>query len=86
MLTGELKKMAIELLQEYVRDFQELRAKVTDEVRVSFMTPRRLEWKGNPNPRKKEAKGKGEGKENKSGAGEDKQVKEEKQSVSDVKA
>jgi tryptophanyl-tRNA synthetase len=50
LLTGELKKMAITLLQEYVKGFQEQRKDVTDEVLRQYMTPRKLEWKGNPNP------------------------------------
>jgi len=50
MLTGELKKKCIELMQGYVAAFQESRAKVTDEVLTSYMTPRRLIWRGNPNP------------------------------------
>ena len=41
--------MAIALLQEYVAEFQERRAKVTDEVLEQYMTPRKLEWRGNPN-------------------------------------
>ena len=59
LLTGELKKMAITMLQEYVKEFQERRKGVTDEVMRSYMTPRELEWKGNPNPVKKEKKAKG---------------------------
>lgn len=58
LLTGELKKLAIESLQKVVGDFQERRAKVTDEVLESFMKPRKLEWKGNPNPKPKDAKSK----------------------------
>jgi tryptophanyl-tRNA synthetase len=42
--------MAITLLQEYVKGFQERRKDVTDEVLRQYMTPRKLEWKGNPNP------------------------------------
>lgn len=49
LLTGELKKMAIALLQEYVQEFQERRKAVTDEVLNQYMTPRKLEWGGNPN-------------------------------------
>ncbi len=49
LLTGELKKLAIDLLQEYVQQFQERRNKVTDEVLDGFMKPRQLEWRGNPN-------------------------------------
>ena len=55
-MTGELKKMAITLLQDYVKEFQERRNKVTDEIMRQYMTPRKLEWKGNPNPKPKEAK------------------------------
>jgi tryptophanyl-tRNA synthetase len=50
LLTGELKKLCIALLQEYVQAFQERRAKVTAEVLADYMTPRKLEWKGNPSP------------------------------------
>jgi tryptophanyl-tRNA synthetase len=57
-MTGELKKMAIAMLQEYVKEFQERRKGVTDEVLKGYMTPRELVWKGNPNPVKKEKKGK----------------------------
>ena len=49
LLTGNLKQMAIELLQEYVAEFQSRRALVTDEVLEEFMRPRKLEWRGNPN-------------------------------------
>jgi tryptophanyl-tRNA synthetase len=70
-MTGELKKMAIVMLQEYVKEFQDRRKEVTDEILRKYMTPRELEWKGNPNPKPKEAKpkkdkeGKGEAKEGK---------------------
>jgi tryptophanyl-tRNA synthetase len=50
LLTGELKSMAIELLQTFVTAFQERRKQATDEILAQFMTPRRLEWTGNPNP------------------------------------
>lgn len=56
LLTGELKKMAITLLQEYVGTFQERRKQVSDEVMRQYMTPRKLEYKGNPNPKPKESK------------------------------
>jgi tryptophanyl-tRNA synthetase len=56
LLTGELKKMAIELIQGYVKDFQARRKEVTDDLRKQYMTPRKLEWKGNPNPKPKESK------------------------------
>jgi tryptophanyl-tRNA synthetase len=55
-MTGELKKMAITMLQEYVKEFQERRKGVTDEVLKGYMTPREMIWKGNPNPVKKEKK------------------------------
>jgi tryptophanyl-tRNA synthetase len=58
LLTGELKKMAIVLLQEYVKSFQERRKDVTDELVKQYMTPRPLEWKGNPNPKPREKKAK----------------------------
>lgn len=50
LLTGELKKMAIEALQEYVRLFQERRGLVTDEVLEEYMQPRKLVWEGNQKP------------------------------------
>lgn len=46
LLSGEMKKMAIELLQSYVSNFQERRSKVTDDILKEYMTPRKLEWKG----------------------------------------
>jgi tryptophanyl-tRNA synthetase len=71
LLTGVLKKMAITLLQEYVKGFQERRKDVTDEVLRQYMMPRKLEWKGNPNPspkkmKPKESKGEKEVKQAKS--------------------
>lgn len=48
LLTGELKAICIEHLQKYVGEFQERRAKVTDEVVDLFMSQRPLKWKGNP--------------------------------------
>lgn len=48
MLTGELKGICINHLQEYVAGFQERRAKVTDEIVNEFMSARPLEWNGNP--------------------------------------
>ncbi|KNG88060.1 tryptophanyl-tRNA synthetase, cytoplasmic [Aspergillus nomiae NRRL 13137] len=50
LLTGELKKMAIEALQEYVHHFQERRGLVSDEVLDEYMRPRKLVWEGNQNP------------------------------------
>lgn len=48
LLTGEVKAKCILELQKYVKGFQERRAQVTDEVMREFMSPRPLEWKGNP--------------------------------------
>ncbi|XP_077995089.1 tryptophan--tRNA ligase, cytoplasmic-like [Glandiceps talaboti] len=42
LLTGELKKVLIEILQPMVRQHKERRAAVTDEVLKEFMTPRKL--------------------------------------------
>ncbi len=53
LLTGELKQRCIAELQTYVRAFQERKARVTPDVVREFMTPRKLEWRGNPNPVKK---------------------------------
>ncbi|EKD13739.1 uncharacterized protein L3040_005646 [Drepanopeziza brunnea f. sp. 'multigermtubi'] len=50
MLTGELKARCIKELQDYVKGFQERRAKVTDEVVADFFNAKKLEWVGNPNP------------------------------------
>lgn len=50
LLTGELKAKCIGELQEYVKGFQERRAKVTDEMVADFMATKPLEWVGNPNP------------------------------------
>lgn len=60
LLTGELKKMAIEALQSVVESFQDRRKAVTDEVLRSYMKPRKLQWGGNPSPKPKESKPKGE--------------------------
>ncbi|KAG7883183.1 hypothetical protein KL905_001884 [Ogataea polymorpha] len=42
LLSGEMKKLCIETLQKYVKEFQERRAKVDDEVLQSFMRPHKL--------------------------------------------
>ncbi|MCJ1447562.1 MAG: hypothetical protein MMC23_008073 [Stictis urceolatum] len=47
LLTGDLKKLAIDVLQKYVQDFQEQRKSVTDEVLEGYMRPRKLQWNGN---------------------------------------
>ncbi|KAF2832413.1 tryptophanyl-tRNA synthetase [Ophiobolus disseminans] len=53
LTTGDMKKECINMMTAYVKKFQEARAKVTDEMLEDFLTPRKLEWKGNPNPTKK---------------------------------
>lgn len=53
LLTGELKKLAIDLLQKNVEEFQARRALVTDDVLASYMKPRKLQWAGNPSPKPK---------------------------------
>ena len=45
MLTGELKKIMVEVMQALVHGHQERRAKVTDDVVKQFMTPRPLDFK-----------------------------------------
>lgn len=65
LMTGDLKKECIKLLQEYVSNFQANRKKITDDVMKAFMKPRKLEWGGNPNPKKPEPKQKGEASEKK---------------------
>ena len=45
LLTGELKKILIDILQPIIAAHQERRAKVTDEVVKQFMTPRKLKTK-----------------------------------------
>ncbi|ORY03064.1 hypothetical protein BCR34DRAFT_77383 [Clohesyomyces aquaticus] len=54
MLTGDMKKECVDIMTAYVKGFQEKRKAVTDEDLLQFTTPRKLEWKGNPNPVKKE--------------------------------
>lgn len=41
LLTGEMKKKCIEVLQTFVKTFQENKAKVTDEMLQAFMDPNR---------------------------------------------
>ena len=50
LLTGDMKKECIAMMAQYVKKFQTARAQVTDEVLESFLQPRKLSWKGNPNP------------------------------------
>jgi tryptophanyl-tRNA synthetase len=44
LLTGELKKKLISVLQPIITAHQECRAKVTDEVVRNFMAPRKLKY------------------------------------------
>lgn len=44
MLTGELKKELIDVLQKLVGEHQERRKTVTDDVVRQFMTPRPLNF------------------------------------------
>lgn len=44
MLTGEVKKELINILQEMVKDHQERRVKVTEDVLREFMSVRPLEF------------------------------------------
>lgn len=46
--TAQLKAICVEQLQKYVAEFQERRAKATDDVVAQFMAVRPLEWTGNP--------------------------------------
>lgn len=46
MLSGEIKKELISVLQPLVAEHQERRKHVTDEVVREFMTPRKLEFPG----------------------------------------
>jgi len=44
MLTGEVKKVLIELLAGLVKEHQDARAAVTDDIVTAFMTPRKLHF------------------------------------------
>lgn len=44
ILSGEMKKLCIEVLQEFVKGFQERRAKITDEDLEKLMKPHKLVW------------------------------------------
>ena len=46
MLSGEIKKKLISVLQPLVAEHQERKKLVTDEVVREFMTPRKLEFTG----------------------------------------
>lgn len=49
MLTGELKAKCAAEVYVFVKQFQERRVAVTDEIIDQFMRARQLEWRGNPN-------------------------------------
>lgn len=44
LLTGELKKALIEVLQPLIAEHQARRKEVTDEIVKEFMTPRKLSY------------------------------------------
>lgn len=44
MLTGELKKVLVEVLQPLIAEHQARRKAVTDEIVKEFMTPRKLSY------------------------------------------
>ena len=44
MLTGELKKELISILQRIVGEHQERRAAISDEIVLEYMTPRKLNF------------------------------------------
>ncbi|AJT76740.1 Wrs1p [Saccharomyces cerevisiae YJM453] len=44
LLSGEMKKLCIETLQEFVKAFQERRAQVDEETLDKFMVPHKLVW------------------------------------------
>ena len=46
MLTSEVKNILIKVLQEFVKEHQERRAKITDEMVLQYMKPRNLSFKG----------------------------------------
>ncbi|KAK5161543.1 hypothetical protein BJ546DRAFT_122631 [Cryomyces antarcticus] len=52
--TGNLKKKCIAELQKFVGGFQDRRNEATDDVLDKFMTPRKMEYAGNPHPIKTE--------------------------------
>jgi tryptophanyl-tRNA synthetase len=46
LMTGDMKKQCIALLQEYVASYQARRKEVTNEVLRGYMTPRKMEASG----------------------------------------
>ncbi|KAL6944677.1 tryptophan--tRNA ligase [Hanseniaspora osmophila] len=44
LLSGDMKKMCIETLQEFIKAFQQRRAAVTNDTIDSFMKPHKLTW------------------------------------------
>lgn len=52
LLTGEMKKKCIEVLQAFVADFQKRRAEIDYGTMRAFMRPRKMEFEGNPNATK----------------------------------
>ncbi|CEP63441.1 tryptophan--tRNA ligase WRS1 LALA0_S08e02520g [Lachancea lanzarotensis] len=44
LLSGEMKKLCIDVLQDFVREFQERKSKVNDQIVEQFMKPHKLVW------------------------------------------
>ena len=59
MLTGEIKAICVQYVQEYVAAFQARRKQVTEEKRREFMSIRALTFGGNPNVKVEEKKAEG---------------------------
>ncbi|CCK72439.1 tryptophan--tRNA ligase WRS1 KNAG_0K00710 [Huiozyma naganishii CBS 8797] len=65
LLSGEMKKLCIEVLQEFVKGFQERRNTIDDDLVASFMKPHKLVWGKKERlvaPKKREPKTKSKGK------------------------
>ncbi|KAK2738878.1 hypothetical protein FQN57_006893 [Myotisia sp. PD_48] len=77
LLTGELKKLAIALLQQYVAEFQQRRKAVTDDLLKQYMTPRKLEWQGNPKPKERPKPAKGNNSKGKDNSNQEKSPQEQ---------
>ncbi len=83
LLSGEMKKLCIETLQKFVKDFQEKRAKIDDKILASFMKPHKLVWGEKPRlvapvPREKKTKAKKESKKNERKAAKEEKKEEKK--------
>nr|POE99134.1 tryptophan--trna ligase, cytoplasmic [Quercus suber] len=69
LLTGEMKQRCISELQKFVSAFQERRKEVSYEVMRQYMTPRKLEFVGNPSPIKPASVASEESKSSNTGTG-----------------